>query len=363
MRASDIHYDCRHWRGDLPCKPNKLRGRQCPGCDEYAPIKTRILIIKLGALGDVIRSTPLITGFRERYPGVHLTWITLSPEILPKGSVDTVLPLDALSIQRVRHTHYDIAVNLDKDAEACMLLAEVKSERKLGFIWKDGHIAPATPAAEHKLLTGAFDHLSKVNTKSYPQEIFEICEMPFNGEHYVFEADEALKAKHAGLRELAGGKPIVGLNTGCGKRWLTRLWPEDNWVELIDRLRAQGCFPVLLGGPDEDEMNRRLHARTKAHYPGTFPLREFIALTSHADVVVSAVSMMMHIAIGLRIPLILFVNIFNRHEFELYGKGTIVEPPTGCDCYYGNTCTRERHCMKDVTVQQVHDAINAWLPR
>ncbi len=362
MRAADIHFDCRHWRGDIPCTPNKLRGKRCPGCDEHDPVSTRILIIKLGALGDVIRSTPLITGFRDRHPGAHITWITLSPEILPKGAVDRVLRFDAAGIFQVGRSRFHIAVNLDKDAEACMLLADVHAERKLGFTWKDGHIWPATPAAEHKLLTGAFDDLSKANTKSYPQEIFEICELPFRGEPYVFEADGALKDRHAALRERAGGKPIVGLNTGCGKRWLTRLWPEEHWVELIERLRARGCFPVLLGGPDEDELNLRLHARTQAYYPGTFPLREFIALTAHCDVIVSAVSMMMHIAIGLRIPLVLFVNIFNRHEFDLYGKGVIVEPPSGCDCYYGNTCTRARPCMRDVTVDRVLEAVIAWLP-
>jgi heptosyltransferase-2 len=67
--------------------------------------------------------------------------------------------------------------------------------------------------------------------------------------------------------------------------------------------------------------------------------------------------MMMHIAIGLKKPLVLFNNIFNRHEYELYDNGVIVEPPTGCDCYYGNNCKRERHCMKDLKPKTVLNAI------
>jgi len=69
------------------------------------------------------------------------------------------------------------------------------------------------------------------------------------------------------------------------------------------------------------------------------------------------VSMMMHIAIGLNKKLVLFNNIFNKYEFELYGNGVIVEPSSGCDCYYGNKCCREKHCMKDLSIDTVYDEI------
>ena len=54
-----IHTDCRHFRGDMPCVFHKKTGVHCEGCADYDPLKERILIIKLGAIGDVIRSTPL----------------------------------------------------------------------------------------------------------------------------------------------------------------------------------------------------------------------------------------------------------------------------------------------------------------
>jgi len=41
------------------------------------------------------------------------------------------------------------------------------------------------------------------------------------------------------------------------------------------------------------------------------------------------------------------------HEFELYGRGLIIEPTNGCDCYFGNSCSREKSCMKDISVQDV----------
>lgn len=359
MKASEIKYDCRYFKGEIPCAPNKLRDKVCGSCDEYEKIETRILIIKLGAIGDVMRSTPLLTRFKKDYPSPHITWITLTPEILPKDMVDQAYKFDFASVYKIENSEYDIAVNLDKDKEACMLLQNVKAKRKFGFIWKDNHVSIATPAAEHKLITGVFDNISKQNTKNYMEEIFEICEMKFNDEPYLLNFDPKLAEKFKSIKEKAGGKKIIGLNTGCGKRWQTRLWPEAYWVELIKKLQSQNYFPLLLGGPDEDEMNKKYAAATNAFYPGTFTLPEFIALSSVCDCILTAVSMMMHIAIGLKKPLVLFNNIFNKHEFYLYNNGMIVEPTSGCECYYGNSCKRgdAKHCMKDISVDTILDSI------
>ena len=361
MKSSDIKFDCIHFMGEIPCVPNKLRDKVCSNCDEYEKIQTRILIIKLGAIGDVMRSTPLLERFKKDFLGPHITWITHTPEILPKDSVNEIYRFDFASVFKVENTEYDIAINLDKDKEACMLLKNVKAKRKFGFIWENNHVATATPRAEHKLITGVFDNISKQNTKNYMEEIFEICDMEFSGENYQLNFDSKLAEKFSYIKEKAKGKKIIGLNTGCGKRWQTRLWPEAYWVELIKKLESQNYFPLLLGGPDEDEMNKKYSKITGAFYPGTFSLQEFIALSSVCDCILTAVSMMMHIAIGLKKPLVLFVNIFNKHEFYLYDKGVIVEPTSGCDCYYGNSCKRgENHCMKDIPVETVLSSIKKF---
>src|SRR3712207_7101962 len=57
-----------YFRGDVPCKPNKESGYMCGNCPVYTPVQKRILIIKLGAIGDVIRTTPLLRKIRAEYP-------------------------------------------------------------------------------------------------------------------------------------------------------------------------------------------------------------------------------------------------------------------------------------------------------
>ncbi len=67
--------DCQYWRGDKPCKENRL----CEGCEAYEKLGLRILLIKVGARGDVLRTTPLVAGLKRKYPQAHLTWLT-APE-------------------------------------------------------------------------------------------------------------------------------------------------------------------------------------------------------------------------------------------------------------------------------------------
>ncbi len=94
LNGTTVHTDCLHFRGDIPCRPNKEQGYMCDGCPVYAPIGKRILIIKLGAIGDVIRTTPLLRKLRQQYPHCHITWVTHTPAILPKNAIDLILKLD-----------------------------------------------------------------------------------------------------------------------------------------------------------------------------------------------------------------------------------------------------------------------------
>ena len=358
MNHQDTKFDCLHFRGSIPCKPNKTDGSICTNCQHYSPIQKRILIIKLGALGDVIRTTPLIEKLRLSHKNAHITWLTLSPSILPKQGIDELLSLNEVSLFNLQHTAFDIVINLDKDKEACLLTSLVSAEEKYGFTWQDGHIAACTPAAERKLLTGYFDSLSKENTKSYLEEIFEICHFKFNKEEYLIHLNDKMasfwKEKFV---KLSDGKIIIGINTGCGPRWNTRLWSDEKWIETARSLQEKGYFPVFLGGELEHAKNERLSIASNVYYPGHFSLEEFIAITNCCDAIVTQVTMMMHIATALKKKMVLMNTIFNPFEFELYGRGILVGPPSPCQCYFGNSCQFDAPCMLSIESNVVVDAM------
>ena len=354
-----VHTDCIHFRGDVPCRPNKEEGYHCAVCPVYTPIQKRILIIKLGAIGDVIRTTPLIRKIRSEYPNAKITWLTYTPAILPKGAIDEILQLDLAAVLYLQHTSFDLLFNLDKDKEACALHDSIRAEEKYGYRLENGVAFPSNELANHKYLTGVFDDISLANKKSYVAEIFEICGWEFNGEEYIFDNHEDKGYSWP----LDRSKPVIGLNTGCGDRWTTRLWSDEKWIKLIELLQQENYTVVLLGGEQENTRNRYLQECTGATYFGYFKLEQFINLMHQMDVIVTQVTMAMHIAIALRKKIVLMNNIFNPYEFELYGRGYMVQPDKACACFYRGTCKFGVSCMENLPAAKVfsyvQDCLNA----
>lgn len=339
-----VNKDCRYFRGDIPCIFNKREGIHCDNCKYYSKTKEKILIIKLGAIGDVIRTTPLLVKLKNEYPESMIYWLTLTPEILP-NSIDKKLNFELKNILFVENTTFDILINLDKDLEACALAKKISTKKKFGFTLANGVPVPINDFAKHKYLTGLFDDISQINKKSYVEEIFEICGYKFSGEKYLINRDNL--NYHW---DLPKDKKIVGLNTGCGIRWKSRLWPEEYWIEIARKLKKSGYEVLLLGGQDEHEKNIRIQKATDTIYFGHFPLKQFTSLIDQCDLVITTVTMTLHIAIALEKKIVLFNNVFNKYEFELYGLGKILEPPN-CTCYYVTEC--DKNCMKDLKVSDV----------
>ncbi len=73
----------------------------------------------------------------------------------------------------------------------------------------------------------------------------------------------------------------------------------------------------LLGGEQEDERNKQIQKNSGAKYFGYFSLPIFMDLINQCETIVTAVTMGMHLAVGLKKNLILFNNIFNKNEFYL----------------------------------------------
>lgn len=245
---------------------------------------------------------------------------------------------------------WEIVYNLDKEKGAISILEQLNASMKYGFGMDEfGRCKPINNAATHKFITGVFDDISKKNDKSYVEEIFEICDFEFSGEKYILEkqAIDSFKINHS--------KKIVGLNIGCGQRWPSRLWPNDNWIELASLILKDGYEVLWLGGPDEHEKNLFLQKESGGLYLGHYTIDEFISLMDKCDIIVTQVTMALHIAIGLEKRIVLMNNIFNKNEFDLYNLGEIIEPQNPCRCYFSPIC--EHESMLQITPEIIYNAI------
>ncbi len=350
-----VKTDCIYYKGDIPCRPHKQFGYHCETCPEYRKIDQNIIIIKLGAIGDVIRTTPILRKIRQVYPYAFISWLTYSPDILSSNWVDRILGVNVENIELIKQIEFDWLIVLDKDPIAIALSKQILAKKKSGFtIDKFGKVKPiSTKAEEHKWLTGIFDDLSRNNTKHYVQEMFEILDLDFNNEEYILDIDNNIEWK------IDHSNKVIGLNTGCGGRWTSRLWADEYWVKLAKELLSMGYEVILLGGEQEHEKNLKLSEKSGAKYFGYFSLKDSISLVNECDLVVTAVTMAMHIAVGLKKMTIIFNSIFNKSEFYLYGRGEILEPDPKCDCYYKPVCPHDS--MSRITPDKVLQLITKTL--
>ena len=230
----------------FPCKPHKLHGVHCVDekgktCEYYDPTGKRILIIKLGAIGDVIRTTPLLRKLKEVEPSAEIWWLTLSPEVLPKQWIDVLLPFTPQSLATLQATTFDTIYCLDKDKDACALNLMLTSRVKKGYTLENGKCVPVNKDAEHKYLTGVFDDISKANTKSYQEEIFEICGFRFAKEENIMPDLDGFVWK------LPKKKRIVGLNTGCGGRWTSRSLARTELDRTCQKIKNCRICSIIIG--------------------------------------------------------------------------------------------------------------------
>ena len=95
-----VHYDCRFFQGDRPCVWHKKEKVRCMGCRHYEQIETRILVVKLDSLGDVLRTTSILYPLKEHHRNAHISWITraeAAPLLQNNSLIDRLLIYNAAS--------------------------------------------------------------------------------------------------------------------------------------------------------------------------------------------------------------------------------------------------------------------------
>ncbi len=337
----------------------------------------KILIIKLGALGDVLRTTPLLTALKKKYPASEITWIVDTPhrDVLQGNPfIQRLLDSSEKTKQWLKSAVFDLAVNLDKEPEATALMVAAGAKKKMGFISDaNGRLAPADSLSDYAWRLGIDDDLKfKRNKKTYQEISFEQLGLRFQKEEYLFSLDgEDEKCAQEALKKLGADsdilpRPIVGLNTGSGTRFAGKKLPVETYVELAELFHEKLKATVfLLGGRDEVERNRTIEK--KAGCPvfctGSHPIKTFAAIVKNCDLVVTGDTTALHIAIAMQTPVLAYFASTCAVEIELYGRGSKVVSDISCAPCYKKSCPIDEQCMKDMQAQQLFQEAKILLER
>lgn len=365
----ELKQDCKYYIGEKPC----IHRRLCDGCDKYDPMGFRILIIKLAAIGDVLRTTPLLQGLKRKHPRSQITWLT-SPSAVDLlrhiSSIDRLMSYTWENVMSLEVERFDLMICLDKEPRATALAMRIQAVTKMGIgMGPQGNPFPLHKEFEYCFALGLDNELKfRTNQKPYQQLVFEGLGLDYRGEEYELGIPEKDRMYGRDLFARNGVKDtdlVVGLNTGAGTIFANKSWTMSGYTELIRRLRVQpGVRIALLGGPEECERNRSI-SEAVLRDPGppiidTFcenTLLQFCGIVDRCDVVVTGDTMAMHIAIARRKKVVAIFGSTCTQEIDLYGRGEKIVTPIECSPCYLKVCPKTVTCMDVIPVDQVYGAV------
>jgi len=270
----------------------------------------RILVVRVGALGDMLMVTPLLRALHHRYAEAEIDLLASSlaapllefnPHLknlfsLRNRNWPLVLsPEKQRLIERLRARQYDLAVLLEEAPHYRRLIQRVLPRRIASF-----SEAPFD-AAQHAIV----NNLRVAGLQAGPAEDLDM-ELPLT-------ADELATAERM-LQDLP--KPRIGVHIGWGplgrkKRQEQRLrgWGHSNFVQLISSILERYSGSVLLTGSSQDAKDTEPICRLLANQrlrsiAGRTHVRELAAVIKKLDLLVSVDSGPCHMAAALGTPLV-----------------------------------------------------------
>lgn len=344
-----------------------------------------ILIVKMSAIGDVIHTLPALTALRRHYPDARIDWL------IEEAAVEAVhghKALDRLLIwnrassrqqfragdrlavvneirrlaKELRDTRYDLLIDFHALLKSSLWVVLARADRKAGFgrgmehsegsyLFLNERI-PAISMEVHALDRG----LILLKALGIPADEV-IYDFPILEENAI-EARKLLEDE--GMR---AGAHLVAIHPMT--LWDTKLWVNQRFGEVADRLIERGFRVVFTGGPADrkgiDEICRGM-AHPVFRLDGQTSLKTLAALYRLASTVLSTDTGPMHLAAAVGTPVVALFGPTAPWRTGPHGREHVVLR-VGLDCSpcFRRRCPTSRYeqmtCMRQITVDQVVEAV------
>lgn len=313
-----------------------------------------ILIIKLGAIGDVIRTTSVLSGLKEKYRNCEIGWVTKNEsfDVLKNNDlIDNVYLIK--NTKSILNKQYDLVICLDDDYEACNLAAKASSKRIIGSYLKNNQ---KTYTKDSSLwfdmgLISRFgkqkaDELKAKNKLTYQQIMYKILGLNYKKQEPMLilnQKEKDFANKFAQKNRIKKSDIVIGVNTGAGGRWQDKKLSEKETAKLIDKLNKQikGVKLILFGGPEEVERNKKIKKLAKTKIIDAScnnSLMEFASLINLCNILVTSDSLALHIGTALKKKVVCCFYPTSAAEIELYGRGIKIIGKGKSYCSYEAKC-------------------------
>lgn len=343
------------------------KGKEVPLCRES--IKN-ILIVNTTAIGDTLLSTPAIRAIRNGFPGARVSALVSKDAkaiLLNNPNLDELMEhpskVDIFYIFKfpsllynLRKRAFDLVVILHaNDPDAAPLAYLSGAPHRMG--WAESRLSFLHTIPVRTRVPGA--HI--IDTRLKNLEVLGIKNNDRKMELHLSSEEEDTADRLAERLDLTG-ETFIGLHPFGNK--VNRWWPEDNVIGFCNMVDKRfGWRVVIFGGSKESRFAEGMARRAKAivvTVTGGLSIRESAALIKRCLLFISTDSGPMHIAQALGIPLIaLFGPNDPTTVSPLIEPYEIIQRHLSCVPCNSKTCDRDIECMKQITPEDVLEAINA----
>ena len=327
-----------------------------------------VLVVRLGALGDIIHAVPAAAALRAAFPDARIDWLV---EARHRALVDLVTVVDHAVVversspagwmdvaRRLRSVHYDVAIDFQGLLKSAVLARASGAPRVIGFsIWhlREKTARPFYSETDRRSLGGAgqTDHVIYKN-------LGLLRALGVTDTRIRFPlADVQSQALTEVRATLGGERPFALVNPGAA--WPNKRWPPERFGEVAAFLRdVRGLPSFVLWGPGEQGLAGAVVEASSgaAHVAPATGLTDLLALSRAASLVVSGDTGPLHLAAAAGTPTVSLFGPTDPHRNGPWAADDVAVSRYGaCGCHYERRCRKESWCLASIGVAEVTAAI------
>ena len=349
----------------------------------------KILIVRLSAVGDVIRTLPAVKALKEHDPSSHIAWVVEEPSktlLESQPEIDEVIvvprkrwtdgmrsPLRIWGtvgevrqfVRQLRNQKFDIVFDFHGLLKSGLISYFSGAPKRVGFDrpWSKewnclfSNVRVKLPKEKIKkmnrfeqnfaLLRGIGLDVKDVKTGlSIPSGDREVVESFFK--------NLAAPVK----------RPLIAIHPGTSQKTRYKRWMLDRYAQLSDRLvRELGATVLFSWGPDELDWVKAIQKEMKEPSilgPQTGSLTQLGEVFRHCDLYVGGDTGPMHVASMMGIPVVAIFGPTYPEVNAPFGRHRMVRRDVECNPCRNRSC-EELTCLKAVTVDDVFQAVKDLL--
>jgi len=338
----------------------------------------RILIVEVNWLGDVLFSTAAIRALKGKYPQSYIGVLVHNrcrDVLVGNPYISEIIILDEegkhrglfgkLSlIHRLRTKRFDTVYLFHRSFTRTLICLLSGIRNRIGYHTSKRRFLLTESITPPEGIIHRAAYYYYLITRNIPEDI-RFLRSDFS------IADTDLSYINVTLRkeDIKGDKKVVVIHS-VGN-WLPKRWPRENFSKLADELIEKFKVVVIFSGSAQEKKNitaiLKLMKNKALDMAGKTTLKQLGALFAKAELIISADSGPLHIAIALSKPV---VALFGPTSKEITGplnqEDTILLQKE-IDCVipcYRQDCLDNR-CMKQISVEDVINSIEEkkWLKK